>query len=60
MAITVLFLGLPSNETTIAEGLKAVGYHTAMVGKWHLGVGANKEYLPTKHGFDSYFVSDHN
>ena len=26
-------VGLPLNETTIAEGLKEVGY--SMVGKWH-------------------------
>ena len=50
------FIGLPLNETTIAEGLKSVGYYTAIVGKWHLGVGANKQYLPTKQGFDSYYV----
>lgn len=49
--------GLPLNETTVAEGLKSVGYHTAMVGKWHLGVGTDNQYLPTKQGFDSYFVS---
>jgi arylsulfatase A-like enzyme len=45
--------GLPASETTIAEMLKAVGYSTALVGKWHLGHLA--EHLPVKHGFDSYF-----
>ena len=48
--------GLPLNETTIAELLKTVGYKTTIVGKWHLGVGKNGEYLPTKHGFDHYLV----
>ena len=48
--------GLPLNETTIAEVLKSVGYNTAMVGKWHLGVGENFTYLPTNQGFDYYLV----
>ena len=52
----MLLVGLPHNEVTIAESLKNAGYHTAMVGKWHLGVGTNHEYLPTNHGFDSYYV----
>lgn len=46
--------GLPLNETTIAEVLKAQGYTTAMIGKWHLGVGLNGTFLPTRQGFDNY------
>ncbi|KAK2894512.1 hypothetical protein Q8A67_011741 [Cirrhinus molitorella] len=46
--------GLPTNETTIAKVLKSKGYSTAIVGKWHLGVGLNGTYLPTRHGFDNY------
>ncbi|XP_075998744.1 arylsulfatase A [Genypterus blacodes] len=46
--------GLPLNETTIAEVLKPQGYATAAVGKWHLGVGLNGTFLPTKQGFDQY------
>ncbi|MGA1013760.1 MAG: sulfatase [Limisphaerales bacterium] len=45
--------GLPAEERTMAEALKAQGYATAMVGKWHLG--HRPEYLPTRHGFDQYF-----
>lgn len=45
--------GLPAAEITIAELLRALGYATACVGKWHLG--HLPEYLPTKQGFDSYF-----
>ncbi len=45
--------GLGADETTIADVLKAAGYRTGMVGKWHLG---NKPgFFPTEHGFDSYF-----
>ena len=56
MIFSVVATGLPHNETTIAESLKAVGYDTGMVGKWHLGVGVNKTYLPTTQGFDYYMV----
>lgn len=45
--------GLGPEEVTIAEVLKAEGYATAMVGKWHLG--HRPEYLPTRQGFDQYF-----
>lgn len=46
--------GLPLNETTIAEVLRPLGYATAAIGKWHLGVGPNGTYLPTRQGFDHY------
>lgn len=45
--------GLPQSELTIAKALKTKGYQTAAVGKWHLG--HLEPFLPTKHGFDSYF-----
>ncbi len=45
--------GLPQSEITIARALKGQGYATGCVGKWHLG--HLPEYLPTNHGFDSYF-----
>ena len=44
--------GLSLEETTIAEMLKPMGYATACVGKWHLGV---KNLMPTYHGFDYYY-----
>jgi arylsulfatase A-like enzyme len=53
----VLFRGAPfglnPKEITIAKVLKSAGYTTAAVGKWHLG--DQKPFLPTHHGFDSYF-----
>ena len=45
--------GLNPDEITIAEMLKEQGYVTGCVGKWHLG--DQKQWLPTTHGFDSYF-----
>jgi len=45
--------GLPSSEVTIATLLKARGYATAAIGKWHLG--HLPAFLPMAHGFDSYF-----
>lgn len=45
--------GLPQSEVTIAEALKDAGYATGCIGKWHLG--HLPQYLPTRHGFDSYF-----
>lgn len=40
---------LPHQEVTLAEALKARGYTTAHVGKWHLGVAS---HYPETQGFD--------
>ena len=46
-------LGLPLSEVTIADRLKAAGYRTALVGKWHLGYG--DKFHPMARGFDEFF-----
>lgn len=46
-------VGLSPNEVTVAEVLKAEGYATAIVGKWHLG--DQPEFLPNRQGFDLHF-----
>jgi len=45
--------GLNPKEITIAELLKARGYATACIGKWHLG--DQLPFLPRRQGFDYYF-----
>lgn len=45
--------GIHENEITIAQLLKGQGYATGCVGKWHLG--HLPPFLPTRHGFDTYF-----
>ena len=41
---------LPSKEITLAQRLKALGYQTGMIGKWHLGSGDS--LAPWNRGFD--------
>jgi len=41
---------LDTNERTIAEALKEVGYFTSIIGKWHCGEWL-KENLPMQQGF---------
>jgi arylsulfatase A-like enzyme len=43
--------GIRSHETTIATVLRAQGYRTALIGKWHLGHG-EPEFSPLQHGFE--------
>lgn len=45
-------LGLNPEEHTVAELLKAQGYATMCIGKWHLG--DQNAFLPTRQGFDHY------
>jgi arylsulfatase A len=45
--------GIRSEDVTLAEALHDRGYFTAAVGKWHMGSQA--QYLPLRHGFDTYF-----
>ncbi|MFM8620286.1 MAG: sulfatase-like hydrolase/transferase [Opitutaceae bacterium] len=54
-------LGLPLAERTIAGHLRAAGYATGLVGKWHLGFSPDRH--PLARGFDEYFgflVAMHN
>lgn len=46
---------LDTSVVTIAEALKAAGYATAHVGKWHLG---GLGHLPTDQGFDVNVAGD--
>jgi len=44
---------LHDGEVVLAKVLKAGGYATGMVGKWHLGW--ERDDMPTHHGFDFYY-----
>jgi len=46
--------GLPTDEKTLPQALKEVGYNTYMVGKWHLG-HADTKYWPNQRGFDHFY-----
>jgi len=45
--------GLPTDQPTLAERLKPLGYRTAAIGKWHQG--AERQFYPTNRGFDEFF-----
>jgi arylsulfatase A-like enzyme len=45
--------GLAVEEKTIADRMKALGYATIAIGKWHLGRGP--EFIATARGFDEFY-----
>ena len=44
--------GVPASEITLAELLGKKGYHSVLLGKWHLGADEGKR--PTDQGFDEF------
>src|SRR5690606_20640321 len=54
--------GIDTAAVTLAEALRAGGYETALIGKWHLGHGrmvthgaGDTAFHPLHHGFDHFF-----
>ncbi len=46
-------IGMPPSHPTLPSLLKAAGYNTTLIGKWHLGKLPN--YGPLKSGYDRFF-----
>ena len=46
-------LGLPAEHPTLPSLLKKAGYHTALIGKWHLGYPPS--FGPLRSGYDEFF-----
>jgi len=46
-------VGLPDGQPTLPSILRAAGYRTALVGKWHMGWPP--EHSPLRHGYDHFF-----
>ncbi len=46
-------LGLPAAHPTLPSLLKAAGYRTALIGKWHLGYPP--AFSPLRSGYDEFF-----
>jgi arylsulfatase A-like enzyme len=45
--------GLDPSIPTLARRLREAGYHTGLVGKWHLG--RDPKFWPGEHGFDQWY-----
>ena len=46
-------MGLAIDEKTIGDVMKAAGYRTACLGKWHMGT--QERFFPLRRGFDEFF-----
>ena len=46
-------LGLPPSHPTLPSTLKAAGYRTSLIGKWHLGYPP--AFGPLRSGYDEFF-----
>jgi uncharacterized sulfatase len=46
-------VGISDEEILLGELLQSAGYHTKLIGKWHLG--HKPEYFPVRHGFNEYY-----
>src|SRR6185312_1361331 len=46
-------IGLDPSEPTLPAQLRASGYQTSLVGKWHLG--SMDKYSPIKHGYQHFW-----
>jgi arylsulfatase A-like enzyme len=47
-------IGLPTDQVTMADRMRAAGYRTGIVGKWHLG-HTDEAFHPLNRGFDEFF-----
>jgi arylsulfatase A-like enzyme len=47
--------GMDVREIMLPQKLRDLGYHTRLIGKWHLGQGAKHEFAPRNRGFDEFF-----
>ncbi len=46
-------IGLNASDYSVAALVKKAGYKTALIGKWHLGIGSS--FSPLDNGFDYFF-----
>ena len=51
--LTTHSIGVEPDPPTLGLLLKAAGYDTALVGKWHLGT--EPRFHPLRHGFDEFY-----
>jgi len=53
LAERVKGLGIPADHPTVGSLIKAAGYDTCLIGKWHLGYVP--QFGPLKYGYDEFF-----